>query len=164
MSKHRFIKIVATTAALFALWLILSDKRDVVHLATGIAGAIFVALSLVRRNAGDSEQKSPRPLRFLAYLPWLIWQILLSNFHVAKLVLSKNPKIRPRFLRLRPTLKNPRALTLLGSSITLTPGTLTVDINSEELIVHALDDAVAADIEKQTIERKISHIFDEVVS
>jgi multicomponent Na+:H+ antiporter subunit E len=155
-------KWLLTTAVLFGLWTVLSDKRDAVHLATGLVGALVVVLSLA---LGRSPQpaRDPHPLRFLAYLPWLLLQILKSNIHVARLVLSRTPKIRPRFIRFQPRFADPRALTLLGTSITLTPGTLTVDIDQDEMIVHALDDASAADIEAQVMAVRIAPLFDEVV-
>jgi multicomponent Na+:H+ antiporter subunit E len=151
---------VPATVALFVLWLILSDKRDVLHLAAGFLGAVGVIASLAFRGS-KRDGRNPRALLLLGYLPWLLWQILRSNLHVTRLVLSRRPNIQPRFLRLPPALRDPQALTLLGTSITLTPGTLTVDIGAEEMIIHALDEGSAADIEARTMARRIAPLFDE---
>jgi multicomponent Na+:H+ antiporter subunit E len=153
MPAHR----VKLAVALSALWLVLSDKRDVVHLLMGAVSACAVAATLgVQAPAGAGR---PSALRFVTYVPWLAGQILLSNLRVARLALSPRPAIRPRFIRRPPRLADPRALTLLGTSITLTPGTLTVDIGPNEMVVHALDDASAADIEAGTMSERVRGVF-----
>ncbi len=146
--------------ALLGLWLVLSAKRDAVHLLAGVASAIAIAATIrVERPAYGPGR--PTLARFLAYVPWLAWQILLSNLHVARLALARRPAIRPRFVRRAPGLADPRALTLLGTSITLTPGTLTVDIGPDAMLIHALDDAVAADIEAGTMAARVRAVFGE---
>jgi multisubunit Na+/H+ antiporter MnhE subunit len=149
----------ALVLGLAMLWLVLSDKRDALHLAAGLASAIGVAVSL-RVQAVRAVTRADL-VALIRYVPWLVGQILISNLRVARLALSRRPAIRPRFIRRTPELEDPRALTLLAMSITLTPGTLTVDIGPGEMLVHALDDPSGLDIEANTMAERIRPIFRE---
>ncbi len=144
-------------AILLAIWLGLSGKFDAFHVAWGVAGAAVAAALATPRQAGPAF-----PLvRFLLFVPWQLWQIFISNLRVAKLVLWPGLAIEPRLLKRRPGLTDDRALTLLGCSITLTPGTLTVDIHTDEMVVHALDKPSADDVNADVMLHKISHVFGE---
>jgi multicomponent Na+:H+ antiporter subunit E len=142
---------------LTAIWYLLSGKFDFLHFGTGVVVAILIAITYV--PVVDTTRF--RLLRFLGYVPWLIGQILLSNLRVARVVLTKRMPISPAFVSQRPDVAGPRALTLLGSSITLTPGTLTVDIGDGEVFVHALDSASAQDIRDAVIARRVARVFAE---
>lgn len=145
-----------TAAILLATWIILSGLFDPLHLGTGVVAAILVALAF----PGWADAVRFRPLRFLLYLPWLTGQILRSNLRVARVVLSPKMPIAPTFIAQAPGVRGERALTVLGSSITLTPGTLTIDIDDERLFVHALDPASAQDVRDGTAARRIARIFE----
>jgi multicomponent Na+:H+ antiporter subunit E len=109
-----------------------------------------------------SRWLSDRPLplaRLLLFIPWHLWQILISNLRVAKLVLTPGLPIKPRLLRRPPGSSDNRALTLLGCAITLTPGTLTVDINERYMIVHALDDGSYEDMQKNVMTDRVGAVF-----
>ena len=158
MGLHgRLPRFAFTFIVLLVIWLGLSGKFDVFHAGWGVVGAAAIAALTVPRLA---DRAFPL-LRFLAFVPWQLWQILISNLRVARLVLTPSLPIRPRLLKRAPNLRDPRALTLLGCSITLTPGTLTVDINDEYMIIHALDDASAEDIGKDVMAHKVQGVFGE---
>jgi len=154
---QRIFRFILVFVVLLGIWLLLSGKLDVFHTAWGVIGALVLA--------GLSVRRSPRTLfpigRFLLFVPWQLWQILISNLRVAKIVLSPNLPIRPRLLRKPPGIRDPRALTLLGCSITLTPGTLTININEDHMLIHALDDASADDIEAEVMANKVAGVFGE---
>jgi multicomponent Na+:H+ antiporter subunit E len=80
---------------------------------------------------------------------------------VARSVLSPTMPISPTFLSQQPGVAGPRALTMLGSSVTLTPGTLTVDVSDGEIFIHALDSASAGDIRDHVIARRVARVFTE---
>lgn len=144
-------------AVLLVIWLGLSGKFDAFHVGWGVAGAlVFAALATRRQERGQFPL-----LRFALFVPWQLWQIFISNLRVARLVLTPGLPIAPRLLRRRPGMTDPRALTLLGCSITLTPGTLTVDIDEQQMIIHALDDASARDIERHVMADKVQSVFGE---
>jgi multicomponent Na+:H+ antiporter subunit E len=156
-TKRRASGILAMAALLSGIWYLLSGKFDVLHFGTGVVTALVIAV--LYRPVEDSTVW--RLGRFLAYVPWLIGQIVLSNLRVARIVLSPKMPISPTFVRLRPEVAGPRALTLLGSSITLTPGTLTIDVSGDEVFVHALDQNSAQDVRDRVIERRVGGIFPE---
>jgi len=154
---QRIIRFIVVFALLLGIWLLLSGKYDAFHVAWGIGGALVLAWLSMKR--------APATLfpfvRFLAFVPWQLWQIFISNLRVARLVLTPGIRIQPRILRKPPEVNDPRALTLLGCAITLTPGTLTIDITQDHMIVHALDDASADDINKAVMADKVAGVFGE---
>jgi len=87
------------------------------------------------------------------YISVLIKEIFKSNFHVAKIVLSPKLNISPSIVIINTKLKNELNKTILANSITLTPGTLTLDLSDDKLIVHCLDMEAAAVIENNCFER-----------
>jgi len=154
---QRFIRFCLIFAVLLSIWLLLSGKFDGFHVGWGVLGAAALAGLSVRR-----AMATPFPLlRFLVFIPWQLWQIFISNLRVARLVLTPGLPIRSRVLRKPPRLKDPRALTLLGCAITLTPGTLTIDVTDDHMIIHALDDASADDIDAGVMAAKIQGVFGE---
>jgi len=154
----RIVRYLATAALLAGIWYLLSGKTDLFHLGTGVLVAIVIASRYFRL-----QRKVPFPvLRFLLYVPWLLKQVIQSNLYVVKLVLSRDSKIAPRFIRKSITgMEDERAQTLLGCSITLTPGTLTVNIDGKSMLIHALDDRVADDIKKGIMARQVSRVFED---
>lgn len=148
-------RFAVTTVVLIVAWYILSGKLDVLHFGTGLLAAIVIAALF--RPWG--EPTPVHPLRFLLYLPWLIAQIVGSNLRVARLVLRPSMPITPTFISQEPGVEGERALTTLGSSITLTPGTLTIDVRKEEIFVHALDRRSAEDTRDGVIARHVRPLF-----
>src|SRR5690606_19720457 len=123
-----------TAAGLYGVWILLSGRLYPQYLVIGALGSLMIA-------AGVFPWSQPRPfpvLRFLAFTPWHLWQIVISNLRVARSALSPRDSIQPQFVRVAPNLgaadRDGRALTVLGSAVTLTPGTLTVDISPEGML------------------------------
>ncbi|MFN3485276.1 MAG: Na+/H+ antiporter subunit E, partial [Planctomycetota bacterium] len=121
----------------------------------GILSALTLAALRTRRRTTGAFPIG----RFLLYVPWLLGQVLVSNLRVARLALSPRPRLSPRLLRTPPGVTGRPALTLLGCSITLTPGTVTVDATPDTLVVHALDAASAGDIERGIAARRVQALF-----
>jgi multicomponent Na+:H+ antiporter subunit E len=145
------------TAILIALWYVLSGRFDLLHFGTGVVTAAVIALTF--RSVPDTTHF--RVGRFLAYAPWLFLQIIISNLRVARVVLSRRMPIRPTFISQSPGVTGDRALTLLGASVTLTPGTLTVDIRPDEIFVHALDTKSAQDMRDGLAAERVAGVFEE---
>ena len=102
----------------------------------------------------------PLPLaRIVLYLPWLFWKIVKSSLNITKIILDPKLPVNPRLIQYRTDLGNNTAVVLLGNSITLTPGTVTIEVSSSELLVHALDDGSSSGLESRTMERKIAEVF-----
>ncbi len=145
------------TLTLFALWLVLSESLALIHVLVGLAAAACVAAL----NAG-LHPKHERVLRWwslLAYFPWLFWQISASGLRLCYLILHPRMPIKPRLFRHRTDLDDDLAVTLLGNSISLTPGTVTVEARRDELTIHAIDGGAARDAGIRRLEKKVSELF-----
>ena len=96
------------------------------------------------------------------YLSWMLYQILLSNLHILKLALSPGdlPEVHPRLVRIKTGLKTDFAKWFLANSITLTPGTITIDIEGDELLIHSISEFTTTGVEDDAMERKIASIFE----
>ncbi|MBU2573645.1 MAG: Na+/H+ antiporter subunit E [Elusimicrobia bacterium] len=129
-------------ATLFVFWLALSGELTALLLLSGTAAALLTA-ALAR---GDLEKPTTGAgffVRFLAYLPWLFRQIALSNLDVAYRVLHPRRPIDPKILRIKNPCRTNLGSVILANSITLTPGTVTIDADGDELIVHAITQGAA---------------------
>jgi multicomponent Na+:H+ antiporter subunit E len=149
--RHLVVAVV-----LVAIWWLFSGRFDLLHFGTGVVTAIILAANY--RHTADGTRM--RPLRFLLFVPWLIFQIVLSNLRVARMVLGISMPIAPVFITQRPGVRGERGLALLGASTTLTPGTLTVDVGADEIFIHALDAQSAQDTREGMVARKVVHVFE----
>jgi multicomponent Na+:H+ antiporter subunit E len=146
---------VLVAVILLAIWWVLSGRFDVLHFGTGVVAAVVIG-ALYR---GVQDTTRFRAGRFVAFVPWLMWQVVISNLRVARLVLSRRMSFRPAFISQAPGVRGSRALTLLGTSTTLTPGTLTIDIGRDEFFIHALDAKSAQDAQQGLIARRVARVF-----
>ena len=128
----------------FVVWCLLNWLPDWQHLVVGAFVAAICAFM-----TGDLFVKRPHvlkhPLRywyfFVYYLPRFLWECFKANIDVAYRILHPKLPINPGIVKVKTTLKTDTALTFLANSITLTPGTLTVDIDKDNgiLYVHWID-------------------------
>lgn len=149
--------LVLKAAALFVLWVMLSASFNWIHLGLGLLLSFTVAWI----NSGHSPfvPKFRLWAKILLYLPWLFMKIVQSGLHVSKLILHPALPIDPRLIRVEMGLHHHAAVVLLGNSITLTPGTITAEVDRNILMVHAMDEASADDVTSKRIESKIREIF-----
>jgi multicomponent Na+:H+ antiporter subunit E len=147
--------LLLNAAVLFGLWLLLTGSLAPFYLVVGALTALVVAANLARWD--DSTRF--RLLPFLGFLPWLAWQVIRSNLRIARIVLTPKMPIHPVFIVQSPGVAGDRAVTTLGASMTLTPGTLTVDASDEEIFVHALDTESANDVKAGTMARHVARAF-----
>lgn len=92
--------------------------------------------------------------RFLLYLPWLVWQIAKSNWDLIYRTLHPDLPIAPRVVRFRTGITTDVGHTILANSITLTPGTVTIEIADGEYLVHCIakepaDGLLAGDMQRR---------------
>ena len=145
------------TLAFFALWLLLSQSYYAFHMILGFFVSFGVAL--LNTEHGQPSPEKIRWLRLLAYVPWLVSRIIQSGIHLSYLILHPRLPIDPKLIRHRTSLKGEAGIVLFGNSITLTPGTITAEVNSNELLVHAMDDASAEDVTSLRMEQKVAGVF-----
>lgn len=145
------------TLVLFVLWLLLSETFTPAHMVVGLVSALVVAMLNKARSSPRSF--TVRWVKALLYFPWLFVRIFLSGLHLSYLILHPRLPIRPRLFPHRVRLGNEQAVMLMGNSITLTPGTVTVEAGEGELLVHAMDDKSTEDVATGRLERKVTAIF-----
>ncbi|MBN2799283.1 MAG: Na+/H+ antiporter subunit E [Deltaproteobacteria bacterium] len=155
---------------LWVLWVLMVGTLASQELAVGgfvaAIGAVF-AVKVAEDGPplmGGTLLSPRRALGLALYVPYLIWQIVLSNLDVARRVVSPSLPIAPGIVRIKTTLKSPLGRMVLANSITLTPGTLTLDVDGDELCIHWID-AQTGDIEAATkaivggFEKRLEVIF-----
>ncbi|MBW2075990.1 MAG: Na+/H+ antiporter subunit E [Deltaproteobacteria bacterium] len=150
-----------TFLILFGFWILLSGRFDYFHLTLGVICSLLVAylsydLLFFNVRLGDFRI---RARRFFQSAPWFLGQIFSANLHVAYLALSPKMPIDPQILRFKTKLESDISWVAMANSITLTPGTITMDIREGEFFVHALDKKVAYDLNTGEMEDKIAHVL-----
>lgn len=151
--------------ALFVLWIILSGKFDVFHLVIGAGSAVCITLGtrrlLMLQPVIGTERTHPVLIipwvRLPGYIAWLGWQVVLAGLQVASVVLRPRMPISPRVVRFRTVLPHTLARLTLATSITLTPGTVTLDVQGDEFTVHALTAENATGLDSQTEDHTMLH-------
>ena len=131
-------KRIAQFILFFAIWVLLTFSIELQELMVGLVVA-FVATLLTRDLFPDEMLKFFNPRRLLwaiLYIPYLIYYIILANFDVAYRVLNPDLPITPGIVKVKTTLESEMAKTILANSITLTPGTLTVEIDGDNYYIH----------------------------
>ena len=145
---------LALSSLLVALWLLLSGDFHTLYL---VLGGVSVGLTLwlaarrwqvtavdfaARMEVADQEGVPVRlGRRVFSYWPWLIKEIALSNLDVAKRVLSPRMDVSPVTFTVRAQQRTALGRTIFANSITLTPGTVSMSIDGDEILVHALTEA-----------------------
>lgn len=129
-------------------------------LSVGIVMAINYKLKAHSFFEGETDVIKDLRLFYVPYyFGWLLVQIVISGVQVAKILLSPSLPIEPSVVRFKVDFPNPHCKMILGNSITLTPGTLTVDIQGDEFIVHAISSVSFEGIASDTMPQKVLKLF-----
>lgn len=142
--------------ALFAFWLLMSGIYTPFLVLSGLGCALAVTALAARMAVIDGEGQ---PLHLLpaalAYWPWLALQILKSGWSVARIILDPRLPISPALARFRPSQESVVGLVTHANSITLTPGTVTIEARPGEFLVHALTRAGADGLAGSEMDRRV---------
>ena len=157
--------------SLFVFWTILSGKFDLLHLGAGAIASLMIALSTSRLlfmpPAIGATVNQPlsglRWIRIFSYLPWLLLEISKSSLQIAYLALQPRLAIDPRLVRFKAHQPHTLARLILANSITLTPGTVTIDVDGDEFLVHALTEGTARSIELGKMQKRVTKLFDQAL-
>ncbi|HSL75246.1 MAG TPA: Na+/H+ antiporter subunit E [Ilumatobacteraceae bacterium] len=159
---------IVQAVSLFAFWFALSGRTEPLFLVTGAVAAVVVTaltsgiVGVCLRPDGDRVAIERVPLavvRAVAFAVWMAGRILVASVQLARIVLSPRMPLDPCSVRFRTELHSPLARATLANSISLVPGTLTVDIDGQELLVHALSPAQVQDLVSGRLQNKIAGIF-----
>jgi multicomponent K+:H+ antiporter subunit E len=158
----RLLPYPITSFTVFLVWLLLNGTLAPAHLA--LATVLAVLLPLASAPFLGERTRVRAPLVACKLLVIVVWDIVVSNIVVARLVLGPVERIRPGFVRLPLDVEHPYAVSLLASIITMTPGTVSTEVSEirGEILVHALDvpdpDQLVRDI-KTRYEAPLKEIF-----
>lgn len=158
------MKRLGITLGLFGFWLVLTGSLGVFNLALGAVLSVLLGVWAERALWGDSivsESDPTTAVRFIAYVPWLVKEIVFAAIGVAEKALSPRMPIDPVLIVHHSPLRSTGARVTFANSITLTPGTLTVDLDEGDYVVHCLDEDFATGIESGDMERRIGRVFGE---
>ena len=156
MCGDKKLKAIASAIFLMALWLLMSGVYKPLVIGFGLGSVFLIMIILWRMDKvdGDHVQIRLNPLRFLGYIIWLFGEIAKSNWAVTRVILSPVMQIRQKMLVVPQSQKTDLAQVIFANSITLTPGTITVETEENGLLVHALsycpeDAASLADMDRR---------------
>ena len=148
------------------LWLVWLLLGNTLALGQALLGALLaIALPLFTVRFWPDRPRLRHPLKLVRYIAVLLWDIILANLVVARLILGPLRRLRPAFIRLPLDLCNDFAIVVLANTISLTPGTVSADLSLDRrsLLIHALDvEDVAQAIAhlKRRYERPLQEIFE----
>lgn len=125
-----------------------------------ISGIVSVLIgTVIFRSLTKKETfKISFSFNFLLYIPWLLFEITKSSINIASAIWALKLDISPSMRYIDTKLKSSSKKIIYASSITLTPGTVTLDLRDNTLLVHALDESGLADLEKGRMEQRIKRI------
>ncbi|MFW5940039.1 MAG: monovalent cation/H+ antiporter subunit E [Halolamina sp.] len=155
----QFFALFATS---FAFYLLLAGSIVPFEIATGAITAGIVAVSLWRvslTSPVEPVEALGRLARFGLYVPFLLWEIIKANFQIAYIVLHPDLPIDPKVVAFDAAVWSALPVTTLANSITLTPGTLTIDVDQQHLIVHSLTPGAREDLLAGGLERAVRFVF-----
>ena len=149
--------VILTLLVWFAFWLLWSGLYKPLLITLGIISCLLVFV-LARRMAYFDKSIYPPGLvfRLIPFWTWLSKELVITNLLVARIVLSPKMKISPTVVEIDALSKGPIGQAILGNSITLTPGTVTMDDHEGRLIVHCLTEEGARDLQAGEMNRRVA--------
>lgn len=150
------ISLFAVTAVTWVLW---SGHYTTLLLSLGALSCLIVVLVARRMKVADREGAPLEvSLTLIPYLPWLFWEIAKANVDVARRILDPRLPISPCVIKVKAGQKRDLGRVIYANSITLTPGTVSVDTQGETITVHALTREAAAGVETGEMDRRVSRL------
>ena len=154
---------------LFAFWFLLSGKVDFKFLLYGALTAIisaWICVPLLLLPNADGTKKyfifDVNLGKYAVYWLWLLIEVVNANIDVVKATVKSEMVINPRVIAFRIKYDNPMAHTTLANSITLTPGTVTLNVTEDGLYeIHALTDGAAEGLLGGGMQQKVADLFGE---
>ena len=163
---------LAYSVLLVGLWVGLSGRLDGLFLTAGgisVAVVLFVTEAIFYPRDPLGFERPPSRFSWLAgtifrlaiYFPLLLWEIALANVHVARLVLDPRMPISPSLVEFESPLRTEASNAVLANSITLTPGTVTVDMSAQRFIIHCISETSRQGIQDGALLKHVARAFGE---
>ncbi|KUG14355.1 na(+)/h(+) antiporter subunit e [hydrocarbon metagenome] len=158
------IRAAVTFLILFSFWIILSGYFDTFHLGAGIiccAIVTFISADLLFQSTRTIASSAGTFIRFLLFIPRLMVSILVANIDVAYRILHPKMPVDPGIITVETPFQDDVLRTAFATAMTLTPGTITVDVSGSTFIVHALmkEQSEKDLVVDQEMERRLAGIF-----
>lgn len=143
---------------LSATWYMWSGIHLPLIIGFGVFSVLFV-LWIMKRMDDVASEEPPYTLgiRPVLYLPYIIWEIVKANIDVTKAIFNPT-SISPRIFRTKASQKTGTARVIYANSITLTPGTITLDMRGDDLLIHALTKDTQAGVESGDMDRRVTKL------
>ncbi len=142
---------------LFLFWLLLSGHYSVLLVTLGVLSCAAIVLLVMRMQVLDDEG---HPIHLVlpafTFWPWLIFEILKSGWTVSKIILSPSLPISPTLTKVRAGQKTRVGVYTYANSITLTPGTISVDVQGNDILVHAITEGGALELAEGVMDKRVS--------
>ncbi len=150
-------RFILTISLLFILWMLLSGHlHDPLLLSLGAFSCLMTAWLTHRLNLANRDLSTLRfNLNLPKFLPWFFIEIIKSNLHICKLILQPKLDIDPEIINVPVSEHNHVAKAVYANCITLTPGTYSLDINTDHIIVHALTAEIAEELQEGEMGKRI---------
>jgi multicomponent Na+:H+ antiporter subunit E len=150
---------VSLGLVLYGAWLLMSGHFEPLLLGLGVVSCVVVVLVCRRMDVVDREGH-PVHLTWaaIAYWPWLLWEILKANWDVTKRALHPSLPISPTIVRVKASQRSDVGQVIYANSITLTPGTISVEVGGGEILVHALTREGAESLEGGDMDRRCARV------
>ncbi|MEX2455618.1 MAG: Na+/H+ antiporter subunit E [Rhodospirillaceae bacterium] len=143
---------------LFASWLLLSGIMDPLILVLGVLSCAAAVAIAMRMDVVDREAV-PVHLTFAVtlYWPWLLWEIVKANIDVSRRILFPSVGISPTMVRIKASQKTDLGLVTFANSITLTPGTVSIDVEEDgHILIHAISREGSVGLEGGEMDRRVT--------
>jgi multicomponent Na+:H+ antiporter subunit E len=142
---------------LVAAWLLWSGIYKPLLLGLGLVSCLLTIYVKHRMEYFETEVFALRfGRRLFGYWLWLAKEVIKSSLDVARIVLSPSLPISPQVVKVKASCSHPVDQVILANSITLTPGTLALDVYKGEIIVHALTEAGAEELRQGEMDRRVA--------
>ncbi len=149
--KYDFTGGLLIFVLLMGFWLLLSASYHWQHLLTGALFSLVLTVAWAEITIGEHPRATSFTIKqvflFIYYMLCLTWEVFAANFKVAAIVLHPRLPISPGLVIMRNELKKDLSRVLYANSITLTPGTITVDLEGDLHIVHAFTRRAGIDVQ-----------------
>lgn len=150
-------RVVSLLTLLVAAWLLWSGLFKPLLLGLGAFSCLLTVYLTHRMGYFETDVFALRfGRRLAAYWVWLIKEIVKSSIDVARIAISPSLPISPQVVRIKASAEQPVDQVILANSITLTPGTLALDVHDGEITVHTLTEAGAAELRKGEMDRRVA--------
>ena len=142
---------------IFIFWFLLSGMTNLLMIMLGLFSSFLVVWIINKMDLVDHEVSfhNFNIGKLIMYFFWLLREIIVSNLKVCLYIVTPNKKINPEIIKIKSSQNSEFANVLYANSITLTPGTVTIDVDKNDFIVHTLDTQFKESLEKNIMDQKI---------